>query len=76
MNIDRQPNPFSQDAVKVTTSGNYTYVAKAAIGSAQSSAVWQAKRIEDDGTTITIKWANGNNKFDNVATDLTALVYT
>ena len=61
--------------LKVTVSGNDTYVAKATVGTAQSSAYWQAKKISDDGTTLTIKWADGNDRFDNVATNLTTLTY-
>ncbi len=60
---------------KITESGNYTYVAKAVIGSAQASAVWQAFRI-DETSGMVILWADGNDNFDNVATDLTALSYS
>lgn len=62
-------------AVKVTTSGTTTYVAVAPTGSAQSSAVWQAKKIDESSGTV-ITWADGNANFDNVATDLTALSYS
>jgi hypothetical protein len=62
-------------AVKVTVSGSVTYVAKAAIGSAQSAAVWQCQKIDETTGTV-ITWADGNANFDNVATDLTALSYS
>ena len=61
--------------VKVTVSGNYTYVAKASVGTSQAMPSWQCERIEDDGTTVTILWANGNDKFINTAVDLTSLSY-
>lgn len=64
-------------AAKITTSGNYTYIAHALPGSVQSDAVWRCKRVYDDGAgNITILWADGNSSFDNIATDLTALVYS
>lgn len=62
-------------AIKVTTSGNVTYVAKAAAGSSQASAVWQAKSI-DSTSGVVVTWANGSPSFSNVATDLTALIYS
>lgn len=63
-------------AVKITTSGSDTYVAKALIGSSQASAIWQAKKIAVSGSNITITWADGNANFDNIATDLTILTYS
>lgn len=64
-------------ATKITVSGDYTYIGKAAPGSAQSAAVWQCKKIDASvaGTTV-ITWADGNGNFDNIATDLTSLTYS
>jgi len=64
-----------QTAVKVQTAGTVTYVAKAAIGSDQAAAVWQAKKI-DSSSGVAITWADGNADFDNVATDLSLLTYS
>jgi hypothetical protein len=61
-------------AVKVTEVGAVTYLGKAAPGSAEASAVWQAKKIDaSSGTKIT--FADSNANFDNIATDLTTLTY-
>ena len=62
-------------ALKVTVSGSVTYVGVAAPGTAQSSALWQCKKIDETTGTV-ITWADGNASFDNVATDLTALTYS
>lgn len=64
-------------ATKVTTVGSITYVGIAAPGTAQGTAKWQCKKIDEsvDGTLV-ITWADGNSGFDNTATDLTALTYT
>lgn len=62
-------------ATKITTSGSVTYIAIAAPGTAESTAKWQAKKV-DSTTGVVITWADGNANFDNVATDLTALTYS
>jgi hypothetical protein len=53
----------------------YTYVAEAVPGSSPISAVWRVKRIETSGGNTAITWADGDGNFDNVATDLSGLVY-
>ena len=73
--MDLQNYPFKQMAIKVTVVGAVTYCAKAPAGSLQASAVWQAKKI-DETTGVVITWADGNELFDNVATDLMALTYS
>lgn len=65
----------SNMAVKVTVSGTDTYLALAAPGTAQSTAKWQARKI-DSATGVSITWADGNSDFDNVVTDLTSLSYS
>ena len=62
-------------AVKVTTVDTSVYIGTAIIGTEQSAAAWQAKKITTSGTTTTVTWADGNANYDNVATDLTALTY-
>lgn len=79
--IDSQGNiiDFGGDsnvAKKITSDGDDTYIAIAAIGSAQASAVWQAFKISVSGDDTVFTWADGDENFDNVATDLTALSYS
>lgn len=62
-------------AVKITVSGSVTYVGIAAPGTAQSTAKWQCKKIDETSGTI-VTWADGDASFDNTATDLTALTYS
>lgn len=62
-------------ATKITVVGDITYVAIAAPGTAQATAKWQCKKI-DETTGMVITWADGNANFDNAATDLTALSYS
>ena len=72
-NLQRQQaNALSS---KTTIVGALTYVAIAAPGTAQATAKWQCKKI-DETTGIVVTWADGNANFDNVATDLTALTYS
>lgn len=62
-------------AVKVTTSGDITYIGLAAAGTAEATAKWQARKI-NASSGVVITFADGNANFDNVATDLTALSYS
>lgn len=64
-------------AIKITEANSYTYVAYAPAGTAEASALWMVKRIDEtvSGTTK-ILYADGNANFDNTATDLTALSYS
>lgn len=63
-------------ATKITESGNITYIAVAPIGTTQSDAKWQVKKIEVSGADTIITWAEGSAAFTNVATDLTSLNYS
>lgn len=62
-------------AMKATVDGSVTYIAIAAPGTAQSTAKWQVKKIDETSGIVTT-WADGDASFDNVATDLTALSYS
>lgn len=67
--------PSQSVAMKVTQSGDITYMAFAAPGTAQGTAKWQVKKIDASGGIVTT-WADGNANFDNIATDLTTLDYS
>lgn len=62
-------------ASKITVDGAVTYIATALPGTAQATAAWQVKKI-DETTGVVITWADGDANFDNSATDLTALTYS
>lgn len=63
-------------ALKVTKSGDHTYVGSAAPGTLESEAKWQAMDVYNSSGNITVKWADGDSNFDNIATDLTSLSYS
>jgi hypothetical protein len=69
-----------QTAKKITVSGSDTYVATAPIGTAQSTAGWQVKKINVTGGDTVITWAETdgvpNANFSHVATDLVSLSYS
>jgi hypothetical protein len=54
---------------------NTTYIGRAAIGSATSSAVWRIKKIVVSGTVTSILWADGDMNFDNIWDNRTTLTY-
>jgi hypothetical protein len=56
------------------TTTSVTYVCEAPIGTATSSAAWRIKKI-DETTGMVIKWADGNESFDNVADNRASLTY-
>lgn len=62
-------------AIKITESGSYTYVAWANPGTSEDEAKWKVMKM-DDTSGLRITWADGNLKFDNLASDLTSLDYS
>ena len=70
-----------QYATKVTVSGGFTYIGEAFLPGTkyasralhEAAADWRAKRLDSSGSAI---YADGNENFDNIATDLTALSFT
>ena len=69
---DKASDGYSE---KVHIVGSLIYEARAVAGTGQSEAKWQAW-VTDTTGPITKKYADGDNKFDNVASDLTALSYS
>ena len=65
----------SKFALKMTTVGSVDYIGEEAVGTAASSALWRAKKV-DSTTGIIITWADGNANFDNVEKDLKKLTYS
>jgi hypothetical protein len=66
---------FLDYAIKITESGNYTYIACANPGTLENEAKWRAMKI-DESSGFRITWADSNTDFDNEATDLTTLEYS
>ena len=80
--FDLGKSPLSEDEIelglcarKITVVGDFTYTAVAVPGTPEATAAWSCKCSEVDGDNTIITWADGNASFDNIATDLTALVY-
>jgi hypothetical protein len=51
-------------AIRLEEVGDLTYVGKATAGSANSSPVWQIKRI-DETSGLIVLFADGNTAYDN-----------
>ena len=62
-------------AVKIQEVGSIKYIGLAAPGTAQSTAKWQAFKVDKTSGTV-ITFADGNANFDNTSTDLTSLTYS
>jgi hypothetical protein len=59
--------------IKIVEDSGYTYICFAAPGIAVATDKWRIFRIDETGNLL---FADGNDNFDNVATDPTALTYT
>lgn len=59
--------------IRIATSGNYTYISEAKVGSTTSEATWQCYRIDEDGNVL---YADGNPNYDNIADNATSLTYS
>ena len=73
-----QPFKFTDGldyAIKITEDGTDTYIAYAIPGSTEADEVWRAMKL-DASSGLVITYADGDNNFDNVATDLTVLSYS
>lgn len=70
-NVVRQEANDQQ--TKLVESGEYLYICKSAVGTAEATAKWKIFRIDSLGSKV---YADGNANYDNVATDPTALTYT
>ena len=58
-------------------SSTINYVGKAAIGTAPSAASWQINKMSIDANGgISIKWADGDGKYDNIWDNRAALSYS
>lgn len=68
------PQDAPAQATKITVVGAVTYIAHATPGTAQSTATWRARKIDQTSDTV-ITWADSGN-YSQVATDLSALTYT
>jgi len=57
---------------------NPIYIGRAAISSLTSAAVWQIRKIDFDvsNNPLSIKWADGDDNYDNVWDNRAALTYT
>lgn len=64
-----------QMARKILEDGANTYICTAEPGTAYATRGWQIKRVNETGTLTLVTWADGDNRFDNVATDPTAHNY-
>jgi len=53
-----------------------TYVGEAKIASSTSSAVWQIIKIEKSGNVTSIKYADGDKRYNNVWDNRASLSYS
>lgn len=74
-NLVYQMSPDMSLRLDDTTTTDVTYVGVASPGSAEGSAVWKIKKI-DETTGLSITWADGNSNADNIWTNRASLTYS
>jgi hypothetical protein len=72
--LKTQSSPALAVRIDDTTTANTTYIGKATIGSATSSAVWQIAKLNTSSGLIKT-WADGSSSFDQIWDNRTSLTY-
>lgn len=61
--------------VRIDTVSTTYYVGRALVGTAESSALWQIKKIVDSSGDVTITYADGDSRYDNIWDNRLSLTY-
>lgn len=64
-----------KEIVDTTTTANTIYSCRAACDSHVDAAVWQIQRTVTVAGVSTTEWADGDGKFDNIASNRATLTY-
>ena len=62
--------------VDKTSTTDVIYVGDAVISSLTSNAVWRIQKIDKTGGNVSIKWADGDELFNNIWDNRTSLTYS
>jgi hypothetical protein len=67
----------SEQSVRIdeTTTPDITYIGYAEIGSLEAGAFWRIKIIDETSSVVAIKFADGDQNYDNVWLNRTSLTY-
>lgn len=65
-----------EEKTYIDTSGSIIYIGKGPQATSTSSASWQIKAINTSSSVITILYADGDDKYDNVWDDRASLTYS
>lgn len=70
------PSPTNEKTMLIDEVGTITYIGLAKLGTATTDAKWQIRRIQLDGTTTSLQYANGSRRFNQVWDDRSILTYS
>ena len=59
-----------------TTTTDVTYIGEAVLGSATSGALWRIQTIDDTTSETVVKWADGDQLFNNIWDNRASLSYS
>lgn len=66
---------YNSKALRIDNTGTVIYIGEAATKASESVAMWRIRKL-DTTNPISIKWADGNELYDNVWNDRASLTYT
>ena len=58
-----------------TVSPTLTYIGEASAGASNADAIWRIRKLDTTGTVLSVFWADGDLKFDNVWNNRASLTY-
>lgn len=70
------PTPVKEKTMLIDEVGTITYIGVAKLGVATSDAQWQIRKIQLDGTTTSLQYANGSRRYNQVWDDRSILTYS
>lgn len=56
-------------------SSSVTYIGEAAIPLSESASAWRIRKFETTGTVTKMLWADGNELYDNIWSNRSAITY-
>lgn len=66
---------YNSKALRIDDTGPVIYIGEAATKGNEGAAMWRIRQLSTSGTVFVIKWADGDELYDNIWTDRATLTY-
>ena len=67
---------YNSKALRIDNTGTDVYIGEAAVKATDAAAMWRIRKLSTSGSIFIIKWADGNEAYDNVWDDRASLTYS